>query len=67
MEKKAYDGLKVTFVPMDGANIITQSGECSIISVQYYVGQYGWGECDTEGKEEDAEYSYNWNRVPHFP
>lgn len=66
MSKESYMGLAVTFIPMDGANIITESGPCSIISVQYYVNQYGWGECDTEGTPGGDEYSYNWNRVPHF-
>lgn len=66
MEKKNYNGLKMVFVPMEGASIITASKKCSIISVQYYVNQYGWAECDTEGAEGGDEYSYNWDQVPHF-
>lgn len=69
MDKEAYNGLVVTFVPMDGASIITASG-CQIISVGYYVGQSGWSECNTEGDHADdpelGEYSYNWDRVPPY-
>ncbi len=64
MLKKNYEGLDVAFVPVTGADIITASTEtCKVISVQYYVGNADWSQCDTEDGEGDGEgYSYNWNR-----
>lgn len=64
MKKKAYNGLRVTFVPIDGTNIITTS-VCEIISVQYYV-VGSMSECTTEEGDGDPEegYSYNWNAEP---
>lgn len=69
MDKKIYDGLKVMFTPIDGANIVSASKPCEIISVQYYVGEFGPLQCDTEGDPTafDGDYSYNWNAEPHFP
>lgn len=69
MEKKVYDGLKVMFTPIEEANIVSTSKPCEIISVQYYVGQYGVTQCDPEGDRNnpiDDEYSYNWNEAPYW-
>lgn len=65
--KKEYKGLDVAFVPTSGMDIITASpATCSIVSVQYYVGQANWGECTTDKGDGDGEgYSYNWNRRAH--
>ena len=64
MLKKNYEGLDV--VPVTGADIITESTEtCKVVSVQYYVGNVNWSECDTEGDGEDEGYSYNWNMKPN--
>lgn len=69
MLKKNYEGLDVAFVPITGADIITASDTdtCEVVSVQYYVGQEGWSECQTEeGSGDPSEgYSYNWNRRPN--
>lgn len=65
MNKKAYNGLAVRFVPIDGASIITES-VCVIVTVQYYVQTYGGSECETETYEEGLQegYSYNWTLEP---
>lgn len=66
MLKKNYEGLDVAFVPVTGADIIKASTTtCEVVSVQYYVGKEGWGECTTDQGDGDGEgYSYNWNRQP---
>ena len=66
MSKMKYDGLNAEFVPFNGADVVTQSpGTCYVISVQYYVGEEGWSECNTDEGDGDGEgYSYNYNRRP---
>lgn len=67
MSKKRYNGLVFRFVPVNGTDIVANSQTtCTIISVQYYVGQAGFGECTTEEGDGNPNegYSYNWDKVP---
>ena len=67
MSRKKYNGLVVRFVPVNGTDIVANSGKCSIVSVQYYVGQEGFGECTTDEGDGDPSqgYSFNWNAAPN--
>ena len=67
MEKKPYDGLNLTFVPIDGEEIITASpGYCNPIAIQYYIVDFTDSQCDSQDPTESGKigYSYNLNREP---
>ncbi len=65
MDKKKYDGLKLVFIPVSGESILTASGYCEPISVQYYVESVFSSECDTNTDQGLGEgYSFNLMQEP---